>query len=267
MYRRPTRLRLGPSMEEEAMRLYRFRLPKDQLAVMSQNERHMMLLFGQIANELNILRKSALFSGNNVSDNEIVKFAEVAQWYFFIKLLGAKTFEAWEAFRRYFQGDAEIAQKYSQPLANSEHGATWERLRKRFGAGGLAIQRLRNEHVFHFPDRETIEQSFQSLQPDEDWSYYLSDVKANSFYAASDMVTNNAVFRHVNQDELQGASTRLIDEVLQLSTDVDDVVSTVVQILIETHFPDVAAEHVLELNDLEGADEIKLPFFCADSQQ
>src|SRR6266545_2769474 len=101
---------------EGRMRLYRFHLPKNRLAAMPQNERHMMLLFGQIANELNMLRKSALFSGNDVSDNETVKFAEVAQWYFFIKLLGAKTFEAWEAFRRYFQGDGEIAQKYSQPL-------------------------------------------------------------------------------------------------------------------------------------------------------
>lgn len=249
------------------MHLYRFRLTKDQLAAIPQNERHMMLLFGQIANELNILRKSALFSGNGLSDNEIVKFAEVAQAYFFIKLLGAKTYEAWEAFRKYFQGDPEIAQKFSRPLADGEQGATWGKLKKRFGAGGLVIQSLRNDHVFHFPDRDAIEGSFQSLPPEEDWSWYLSDSKANNFYAASDMVANNALFRDINQNELKGASGRLIDEVIELSTDVDDVLSAVVQILIETYFPDLEAEQVLELNDLGGVDDVKLPFFCDDDRQ
>ncbi len=116
-----------------------------------------------------------------------------------------------------------------------------------------------------FPNRDAIEQSFQALHPSEDWSYYLSDVKANSFYAASDMVANNALFRDINQNQLGGASGQLIDEVLELSTDVDDIVSAVVQIMIETYFPETVAEQVMEDDTLQSVDEIKLPFFCADN--
>ena len=246
------------------MQLYQLHLTKEQLAAMPDIERQTLLLFGHIANELNMLRKAALFSGNAISDNVVMRYAEVAQAYFFIKLLGAKTFEAWEAFRRHFQ-EGLLGAKYSKQLADSEYGPTWEELKRRFGAGGLIITRLRNEHVFHFPDREAIERSFQSLSPDEDWSWYLSDLKANSFYAASDMIANNAIFQDINANEVQQATVQLMDEVLELSTDVDDVIGAVALILIDAHYPNARTqEPIVQTDDLRAVDDIKLPFFCDD---
>jgi hypothetical protein len=232
---------------------------------MPQQERSAILLFGHIANELNILRKAALFSGNAaLSDHKVMQLAEVGQWTFFMRLLAAKTFEAWEAFRKLFQENKDMAAKYAKPL-NGRYGEEWDELKKVFGSGKSAIIGLRNDHVFHYPSVETLEASFQSLSPEEDWSWYLSDKKANSFYFASDMVANSAMLRDVNGGELKGASGKFTKEVISLSTLVDDLLGNVVELLLDTHFPGArAADPVVERNDLQTVDQIKLPFFCAD---
>jgi hypothetical protein len=246
------------------MKLYKLNLTKAQLDAMPPHERGVLLLFGHIGNELNILRKAAMFSGNVLSDDEVMKLAEIGQWTFFMRLLGAKTHEAWEAFRRLFQKNKDMAARYAKPL-NDKYGKEWDQLKKVFGSGKSIVEGLRNEHVFHYPTAEIIEASFHSLSPEEDWSWYLSDIKANSFYFASDMVANNAMLRAANGGELQGASDKFAKEVIELSTLVDDLLGNVVELMLDANFPGARAKDpMLERNDLQEADQIRLPFFCAE---
>jgi len=78
-------------------------------------------------------------------------------------------------------------------------------------------------------------------------------------------VANNAMLRAANGGELQGASDKFAKEVIELSTLVDDLLGNVVELMLDANFPGARAKDpMLERNDLQEADQIRLPFFCAE---
>lgn len=244
------------------MKLYQLKLSKEQLAAMPEKERCLLLLIGHILNEINILRKAALFCGNQLGDQEHVKLAEMGQQILFMRLLGGKTHEAWLAFERRFQKDKEISLVYAKPLADLR-GEVWEKLKKMFGTENF-IATLRNDHAFHNPHQADIERSFQKLPAQEDWSWYASDRTANCYNWSSDMVMTNVMFDATNKLSIREASDAFAEQVMATSSLVESLLAGLAEIMFEKYFPGLRAEQpVAELQGLPSVDEAKLPFFVA----
>lgn len=244
------------------MKLYQLKLSKERLAAMPEKERGLLLLIGHILNEINILRKAALFCGNQLGDQEHVKLAEMGQQILFMRLLGGKTHEAWLAFERRFQKDRDISRAYTKPLADLR-GEVWEKLKKTFGTGKF-IATLRNDHAFHNPHQADIEKSFQKLPAEEDWSWYVSDRTANCYNWSSDMVMTNLMFDATNKQSIREASDTFAAQVMSTSSLVEGLLAGFAEIMFEKYFPGLRAEQpIAELQDLPSVDEAKLPFFVA----
>jgi hypothetical protein len=204
------------------MKIYQVKLSKGALALMPPEERKLLLLLGHVNNELNVLSKLTIMSGEQES-NKVVGLVQTGQTVILMRIHIGKLFEAWLLFSQRVLGNMLQMQKYLDKISEEAKKSRVE-IQKQFGRNGQFAD-IRNKISFHYKDdNDLIEQNFQSLPESELWDFYLHKTKCNSFYWASELVVSHSMMNissNVSHDyTVQEAGDRVTSAWKALCSDV-----------------------------------------------
>jgi len=253
------------SASAEVLVLNTLQLPRDRLAAMPANERGVLLLFGHISNEINLISKVSYFALQTyIGQKEPVLAAQFCQCLLFERLWAGKVHEAWVRFKDQFEADPAIRSKYMQKL-EERCGDAEKRINKYFGKTNM-ITELRNSLAFHYPDSQELEESFQTLSGQRVWYWYIPEGQepTNTFFHASEIAAAVATFRTTNLDSFSAAAKKVFDEVMEISNLVNKVIGAAISMIYDERLADTATRGPdFEVADLPPTDAVRLPFFTA----
>lgn len=250
------------------MGVYKTVLTKRQLASMPSEDRKLFLVLGNVVNEVSLLQKLMAMRRRTVAPSKAVEIVENGQVTILMRVLVGKLHEAHRFFQSCVQGDRALRERY-RIAGDWEGKALLKQLNSKFGTLSL-LTRMRNKLSFHYVDEDgLVEASFQALPEDEEWSMYLGDVVANSFYQMSEMVVMRAAIDMVDLEPVEGERIEasklpvLLDEVLEVAGIVMELSQMLMVAVLDKADLDLEAEEI-DVGPLVRLEEINLPFFVAD---
>ena len=177
------------------MKIIRMKLTKEKLERMPPKDRTLLLLMGNISNEINILQKLMLMVRKQDAPLRVVDIVEAGQVVFFMRTLVGKVHEAYLLLEKRVTGDKYFVDRYG--LRGEWAGKDQLKdVNRYFAKWGTLISAVRNSVAFHSSDKEgLVERSFVSLAAEEPWDFFLADTDANSFYYASELVVTISIPR------------------------------------------------------------------------
>ena len=110
---------------------YNYTFSKSQLSEIPKEKLRLLLVAASILNELNFSTRMVYFSVNHSGLSEVSSEAAKAQSLYFIKILIGKTWESWEALRKFFQS-SKPCQEISELLDERSKDAQ-RQLKNKFG--------------------------------------------------------------------------------------------------------------------------------------
>lgn len=251
------------------MELHRIKLTKKKLAAMPEDERTLLLLLGHANNEINVLSKLILMVRKDDPPNEIVNHVEAGQIFVIMRLLIGKLHEAWELFKKRFQGNRKLAAKYA-PQFGPEAAGALEELNRRFGSSS-PLTAIRNKIAFHYTDKDNLtEANFQRLPDTEPLEFYMTRTVGNSFYLAAELIISLSAINLARKEtgeprtvvtmspEAQ-AFNDLCNEVIFVSRHITELFGSLMGLIVET-IPDLEIM-VEELPDGPKLSAFSLPYF------
>lgn len=168
--------------------LQKLSFKKSQLATFGEAELHFFILLTTFSNEISVLCKLFIFSGNpvNKNENKIEEEARSLQALFIAKLVAGKLYEGRELLAVRFVG-SKVSTRYSkdQKLADA-----LQAINKYFADAKNIIRLIRNKYAFHNADKENVLIGMLQGLPDEHiFTNYISPQIANTmFYGSEDFV-------------------------------------------------------------------------------
>ncbi len=100
------------------MAILRVRLSKEKLAAMPAVERRLFLMLGTVSNEIRVLLKMLLWTGDYSSSNAAVRHGQISMSLMFLRLLAGKLKEGHRVLQRDFFG-AAVSRDYVPNLPDS----------------------------------------------------------------------------------------------------------------------------------------------------
>jgi hypothetical protein len=258
------------------LRVFRLNLTKERLAALPLAERRLLLLLGHASNEINVLSKLIMMALQGRPTIQIVDYVEAGQALILMRLLIGKLHEAWELFKVRFKADRKIATKY-RPELKSEATAAVEFLDKHFGKRS-PITQIRNQIAFHYKDEgDLIEANFNNLPASEPWEFYSSNIVANSFYYASELVVTGSLTGFTKRPEGDGdhgdglseqarAFARICDLTIAVSDKLTTLFGECIAAILTANFSDAVELETIELSDVPRLTTIAIPFFVDESE-
>lgn len=179
------------------MKITRVTLTKEKLASLSERDRTLFLLLGNVTNELSILQKLLMMTRKGPPPSKMVDIVEAGQMMFFLRLLVGKVHEGGVLLQKRVNEDANFRERYGldekRRKDRSELRKELSRVNRHFRRWGGLLNAIRDKLAFHSTDNEgLVEKSFARLSTDEPWDFYLSPQTGNSFYYAAELVLSKS---------------------------------------------------------------------------
>jgi hypothetical protein len=254
--------------------IYQIDLTKAQLAAMPDAERRLLLLLGHATNEINVFEKLILMSGQGTPAHQFVDLVQAGQTFILMRTLIGKLHEAWELFRTRLLSDRQVAEFYL-PKLDGEALEALESLKRHFGTRS-PLTLIRNRFSFHYRDEwDQVEQSFQQIPDDEPWQFYLSNVRGNIFFYASELVVACGVINLANPSPDQAepylaASTRSFKALCELIVEVSGHILTLFGAclgkIVSERLPSAKLIGSTELPGLRSLRDMELSFYIDDTE-
>jgi hypothetical protein len=259
----------------KSLTVYRFNLTKEKLAALTRAERRLLLLLGHAANEINVLSKLILMSGQSQPATKMEDYVIAGQTLILMRLLMGKLHEAWELFTKRFQKDRELSRQYLR-LLEPEATAALQNLKQHFGKGSTLTQ-VRKNFAFHYADEgDLIETSFQDLPTSDIWDFYVSNIVANTFYYASELVVTNGVLALANVDgdndeqrrhlRDQARFHRVCDLVIKVSDQLTVLFRGCIIAILQTNFGNEIKRKSIKLTGVPRLTTVTIPFFVDERE-
>ena len=203
------------------MKITSVKLTKKILECLSANDRTLLLLLGNVSNEINVLQKLIMMVRKGNPRSRIVDIVEAGQALIFMRMLVGKLHEARVLVDKRVNGD------------------------------------------------ERFEGSFAALSEDEPWDFYLSDIVANSFYYASEMVVTRSMIGLTAAGKAASTNKEAeaagLAEVFDAALDAASLLSSLFQILM-VEIIDKSIDEQLDTEDVDigrsaRMSEFHLPYF------
>ena len=192
---------------------------KQQLMAFTKEERALVVLLGDAANQLTVFWKLVYFSTNEDA-NQVDRSHQIVQGgqtQILVRQTVGVAYEAYELIRtRYL---ATSVGKEFQDRLSPEGKDALERLKKYFGSKN-PIYTIRNHFAFHHPETVDVESDFQSAMADKDldeeWNWYLTTQNINTFYFLSDLVISQGMARAAGFREITEGHRRVMQDLSQV---------------------------------------------------
>ncbi len=254
--------------------IYQLTLTKKSLAAMPPAERRLLLLLGHATNEISVLQKLILVSGQFGTPHKFVDHVQSGQTLILMRVLIGKLYEAWELFKTRFQADQQIRTRY-QPKFNAEALAALADLNKHFSTHS-PLRLIRNRFSFHYKDEgDLVEQSFQQIPDAEAWEFYLSNMYGNCFFYASELVVGGGIISLADNsrdpaepylDAQLRSFGALCDLTISVSSRIQCLFGQCITEIVSQSLPDAAISSSIVLDDLPVLSALQIPFFVDDTE-
>src|SRR5262249_16641975 len=246
--------------EKHAMRLIQVNFSKAQLDKLPKDDRIFFVQLAHFLDEIAILNKCLMFSGQTEAETEAQRSATAIQNLFFIRMLAGKVNEGWEMLEKsYFA--TKLSQKYYKCLPN-EARESIDKLGRYFGRSNL-IHRLRNEYAFHYK-RENIDSEIEAFKRDVILTMFLTEHRGNDLFVFSDTIINYSILRSIDKDDIQKAMDRLYEELILTAELFLDFGHHVISVIAES-LDSTGAE--VDLHGVTIMEDVRLPCFIERRDQ
>lgn len=199
---------------------------------------------------------------NSSQASEVERRVLTGQSYILLRVLAGKCFEAWEFFR-----NSRVHQRYRGKL-KAALLEVQDKLRRRLAQKGAA--HLNRNLAFHyFPSQGNlagcIAGAFEATPEAEPWLFYLSETMGNSFYFASELVMQRAMFKLPEPAgnapfSIEHEVRETLDDVIDLSRNLSELLHSYLNVIVEKHFVDIKATPVAQF-PAHHIKEAAIPFF------
>lgn len=231
---------------------------KEELLKLPKKERTLFLALSHFSNEITILLKVLLITGKAMSNNNAEIQGNLAQSFFFLKLLAGKLFEGKKLF------STPLFSEYSA-LLSEEGKKDLTGINKSFSKKNDIIQ-IRNNYAFHYPT-EKLEAIFPEI--DEDLLvYFEKGGRGNNLYYFAEVVANMALLKSINPTDVQGVIKHLTNEMVVLSewflVVCDEIIISILDKNLSNYWEGNFKK--VEFNKLIPINDVKLPWFIDYSE-
>jgi hypothetical protein len=245
------------------IQVLRIGLPKDNLRAMPKEERALLFLLGDAANQITVFSKLAFFSTNKTPNNPIEQQIARAQSQMLTRFMIGILFETWKLISRRFLG-SPIGREFEPKLGPEGHRALSE-LKEHFGRPNL-LSTLRNNLAFHPPKTSDMDAGFEAAANDgdwdNDWNVYFSPQPLNTYYFVSDVVLQHAMLGKSDETNLIDMLNRIGNEVDKVSKYMLNFVYALSNSIVVKHFgPAMSPRSVDEIEGAPGIRNLWLPFY------
>ncbi len=246
------------------MKLYKIDITKAILNKLSEEEQIYLVQLTHFLNELNILYKCVLISGEGTKSlNKIERRSQVTQVLFFIRILAGKLNEGWEMMGNHYFG-TQLSKEDDE--IHSEEGKDSLKSLKSYFSRENNVNKIRNQFAFHY-DLKIIKNELSKLQESDKLEMILSEHQGNCLYSFSDAMVLSAILTSIDPNINPNNDQSVIKVIEQL---IDEIVINVVKwfqgfgndcILIIGKKLNLDYDEV-EIPEQPFLDEIRLPFFA-----
>lgn len=192
---------------------------KQQLMAFTKEERALVVLLGNAANQLTVFWKLVYFSTNEDANqvDRSHQLVQGGQTQILVRQTVGIAYEAYELIRtRYL---ATGVGKEFQDRLSPEGKDALEKLKKYFGSKN-PIYTIRNHFAFHHPETVDVEGDLQNAMADKDldeeWNWYLTTQNINTFYFLSDLVISQGMARAAGFKEITEGHRRVMQDINQV---------------------------------------------------
>jgi hypothetical protein len=242
------------------MELKKLSISKSDFMSIPEAERLFFLRFGNLFNEICILRKLVYFSGGTRTTHDILKKAKMSQAVFILRLLAGKLWEGWLSLRKDFF-DAKISKDYEKKLTHVGKSGL-SSLKKYFDKKNNNIRNIRNEISFHYSEehKEHIKTIIDSHRAPEQFDVLISDNHLNCFYSTSGSVTDLTIIDWTNSpNDDEKSLQNLLSEIINITKSFLDFLGDCLFIIVKNHGHFDMVE--VSIPNPPKFDEIELPYF------
>jgi len=240
------------------MKLFKVEIPKSKLLLIPENERILFVQMGSLLNDLAVLQKSMYFSADTRTTNDIVRVAQTSQALFFARVQAGKLSEGWQLLQKQFFG-AKLSEEYEKKL--TPLGMTSLKNLKQYFACRNLISLVRNEFASHYSldSSEKIKKVIDMAPDSEVFEVFLSEGHCNCFYSISQVLTNFAILKSINNQDHQIAMDKLLKEIVKVTRWFLDFVGDCLLIIARRHLGLKSSE--VEIPEPPSINEVILPYF------
>jgi hypothetical protein len=227
-----------------------------------EDERILHLMFGQLANDLNILTKILMYATNEFEDRtELSARANNAISILLIKQLAGRLNEGWNLIKKQFN---PLYKKYEAELSDDSKQKLQE-LKNYFDRTNV-VNKIRNQSAFH-SDPLLAKEAYKLIPDNEVMVDFLSAYKGHSLYFSSELVSILGLIQ-LNPDAKtwQDAIDKIAKEVTGLTIVMTDFILGFMTVFAEKyispHIGDIR-DHKFSIDEGPSADTVSIPFFSS----
>jgi hypothetical protein len=203
--------------KSDVVTVYKVPFSKAQLTQLTKEERALIILLGNAANQLTVFWKLVYFSTNFEEANTAHQLVLGGQTQILVRHTIGLAFEAWELIRtRYLQ--TAVGREYQDRLSSEGRDAL-ENLKRYFSKSNI-IYRVRNDYAFHHPENVDVESDYQHAIRDsgldDEWNWYLTGQTINTFYFFSDMVIAQGMARAAGFTDVADGHRKVMHDLNQV---------------------------------------------------
>jgi hypothetical protein len=192
---------------------------KEQLLAFTKEERALVVLLGNAANQLTLFWKLMYFS-TNPDPNQIDtahQLVQGGQTQILVRQTVGLAYEAYELIRTRYNGTL-VSKEFHSKLSPEGRDAL-DKLHKYFEKKN-PIEMVRNHFAFHHPETADVEGDFQNALADKsldgEWNWYLTTENINTFYFLSDLVTSQGMARVAGHTDIADGHRQVMHDLNQV---------------------------------------------------
>lgn len=245
------------------MEIFRGQLKKDELLLIPDSERELLVAVAHLQNEIRFLLRAVLWSTDFSSDNESTVHGQVSLSMFFTKLLAGKLREGWELLQACYFSKQEISMDFEKN-GSSEALAALAELKRYFGKSNL-LHRLRNDHSFHFSPTE-IQRELEETTDDLDM-YVEKDTDANTLYYFAEVLANRAAIKSTGLEFGPEALGQLNAEVTSVAGMYSRMNNGLIHYVLSKYKPGIwkGSAQLVKFEELPSYAAFRFPWFADTS--
>lgn len=238
-------------------KLFKYKIDKGALSKIDKEERSFFFALGHVANEINILNKQTVWSGEFKSDDDWCVKGQITLSLFFHRTLAGKLNEANELIRQSF-----LSKKFSKDyvaLSDSETKEVLEQIKKYFGKSNI-VNKIRNSHAFHYSS-EDFSGNCEEV-PDE-LELFLHKTQGNSLYYASELMATYAMMKSCGEDDFSKLFGDIVNELISVSKLILSFSHLFMSMFMVKYSENISSPtpEELELGELPKFSQVNIPWF------
>jgi hypothetical protein len=243
-----------------AVIVYKFQISKDQLQLIPDDERNLLLWASTSVNQISVMSKLLRFNLNFGSENEAENTLSGAQSQVILRYLFGTLAESWEMLKRPINQKL-IGVAYKDAIG-AAGDAGHDRLKKHFGATNL-LHTIRNTFAYHSPHPEVLQAAFAEATEDESWVWYLGEMNDNSFYLASDIIIITAILKETGEADFIEAYKKIMGVVVPVSNDLIDFLNLLIRAIVVRHLGEefLSKREKVPADNAPRRERVSIPFF------